>query len=202
MNKEKKIYLGKILIIFGLLSIMLSVLLIIHNSYLEINAGIKSKDAINIIKNNINESSNIISTINQESKDMSTISINGYDYIGTILIPTLNLELPVMSDYDNEKLNIAPCRYYGSIYTDDLIICAHSYKTHFKYLSNLVQGDTIIFTDVYGDNYIYEVLEIEVLNPNEISKMINNPFDLTLYTCTSDGLNRITIRCNKVTSKI
>ena len=67
---------------------------------------------------------------------------------------------------------------------------------------NLKQKDNIIFTDVDGYTYIYEVLEIEILNPKEVSKMINNDFDLTLYTCTSDGLNRITIRCNRVINTI
>ena len=46
--------------------------------------------------------------------------------------------------------------------------------------------------------YKYEVLEIEILNPKEVSKMIDNNFDLTLYTCTNDGLNRITVRCNRI----
>lgn len=204
MNKEKqiKLNLGKILIIFGVFLITLSVAILIHNSYLEINAGIKSQDAINVIKNNLNKTTEIVSINADKPKEMSTINIAGYDYIGSIIIPTLGLELPVMSNYDNERLNVSPCRYYGSIYTNDLIICGHSYKTHFKYLSNLVQGDTIIFTDVFGDNYIYEVLEIEILDPKAIDEMINNEFDLTLYTCTNDGLNRITIRCNRITNNI
>lgn len=204
MNKEKqiKLNLGKILIIFGVLLITLSVAILIYNSYLEINAGIKSQDAINVIKNNLNKTTEIVSINADKPKEMSTINIAGYDYIGSIIIPTLGLELPVMSNYDNERLNVSPCRYYGSIYTNDLIICGHSYKTHFKYLSNLVQGDTIIFTDVFGDNYIYEVLEIEILDPKAIDEMINNEFDLTLYTCTNDGLNRITIRCNRITNNI
>ena len=31
-----------------------------------------------------------------------------------------------------------------------------------------------------------------------VDEMINNDFDLTLYTCTTDGMNRITIRCNMI----
>ena len=49
-----------------------------------------------------------------------------------------------------------------------------------------------------GNNYIYEVVTIEVLKPNQVSEMINNDYDLTLYTCTNDGQNRITVRCNKI----
>ena len=129
---------------------------------------------------------------------MKTVTINGEDYIGTITIPSINLELPVISEYSYNRLKKAPCRYYGNIYSNDLIICAHAYKTHFRALNKVKQNDLIIFTTIDGKNHIYEVLEIEVLNPTDVDKMINNEFDLTLYTCTSDNNGRITIRCNRV----
>ena len=200
MNK-----LGKILIIIGIILITTSATLLIYNNYKEYKAGIKSQEVLTILKTNYDQIDQTI--INQKEisnniKEMKTKTVNGYDYIGTISIPVLNLELPIMSEYDYNRLNIAPCRYYGSIYTNDLIICAHSYETHFKNIINLNQKDKIIITDVSGNVYIYEVLEIEILNPKEVSKMINNEFDLTLYTCTNDGLNRITIRCNRLIDSI
>lgn len=196
MNK-----IGKVFITLGIFLITISGSLLIYNSYKEYKAGIKSQEALSILKTNYDENNQTIinqKELSEEIKDMETTNINGYDYIGTITIPSLNLELPIMSEYDYDRLNIAPCRYYGSIYTNDLIICAHSYKTHFQDIINLNQKDKIVFTDVTGKTYIYEVLEIEILNPKEVSKMIDNDFDLTLYTCTSDGLNRVTVRCNRV----
>ena len=195
MNK-----LGKRLIKTGILLIIVSLALITHNNYEEINAGKKSKLVLEEIKNNIiEEDNNITQTIvDNPTNKTETTNVNGYDYIGTINIPTLNLELPIMSEYDYDKLKISPCRYYGNINTNDLIICAHSYKTHFKYLNKLKQKDLVIITDINGNNYIYEVVTIEVLKPNQVSEMINNDYDLTLYTCTNDGQNRITVRCNKI----
>ena len=195
MNK-----LGKRLIKTGILLIIVSLALITYNNYEEINAGKKSKLALEEIKNNIIEEDNNIdkTTISNPTNKTETTNVDGHDYIGTITIPTLNLELPIMSEYDYDKLKISPCRYYGNIHTNDLIICAHSYKTHFKYLNKLKQKDLVIITDINGSNYIYEVVTIEVLKPNQVSEMINNDYDLTLYTCTNDGQNRITVRCNKV----
>lgn len=195
MNK-----LGKIFILIGILLLIASISLLTYNVYEEINAGKKSETALKIIKNNIENTNEIINPeiIYNEDKVMKTTNINGYDYIGTITIPTINLELPVMSEYDYNRLEIAPCRYYGSIYTNDLIICAHSYKTHFKYIDKLKQKDLILFTDINNNTHVYEVLEIEILKPTEVSEMINSDFDLTLYTCTYDGQNRITVRCNKI----
>jgi len=194
MNK-----IGKIFIIVGLFLITLSISLIINNRYDEYNAGIQSQEVLDTLKENYNEDNlKVVNTITNEIKDMKTTNIDGYDYIGWITIPTLNLELPIMSEHDYTRLNIAPCRYYGSIYTNDLIICAHSYETHFKNIDKLNQNDLIVITDINGNIYKYEVLEIEILNPKEVSKMIDNDFDLTLYTCTNDGLNRITVRCNRI----
>ena len=198
MNK-----LGKIFITIGSILIIASIILLTYNNYQEINAGKKSEIALDIIKNNIDTQKETNTIVNEEiifneNKEMETTNVLGYDYLGTITIPSLKLELPILSEYNYELLNIAPCRYYGSIYTNDLIICAHSYKTHFKYLDKLKQKDIIIITDIKGFNYIYEVLEIEILKPNQVSEMINNDFDLTLYTCTNDGQNRITVRCNLI----
>jgi len=194
MNK-----IGKIFIIVGLFLITLSISLIINNRYDEYNAGIQSQEVLDTLKENYNEDNlKVVNTITNEIKDMKTTNIDGYDYIGWITIPSLNLELPIMSEHDYTRLNIAPCRYYGSIYTNDLIICAHSYETHFKNIDKLNQNDLIVITDINGNIYKYEVLEIEILNPKEVSKMIDNDFDLTLYTCTNDGLNRITVRCNRI----
>ena len=189
---------SKIIILIGISLILISVILFLDNAHEEVVAGEKSADVLHTIKENTFRD---VQTINNKSINediVQTVNVEGYDYIGTIIIPVLNLELPIMSEYDYDRLKIAPCRYYGSIHTNDLIICAHSYKTHFKYLNKLKQKDLVIITDINGNNYIYEVVTIEVLKPNQVSEMINNDYDLTLYTCTNDGQNRITVRCNKV----
>ena len=158
MNK-----LGKIFIILGLVLIKISLTLLIVNYYQDYTSGKKSSEALTIFKDNlekeIKEESNL-EIGEYENKEMEVTNINGIDYLGSLTIPNINLELPIISEYDTHKLNVAPCRYYGSIYTNDLIICGHSYKTHFKELINLNQGNIIIFTDVHGKKYYYEVLEM------------------------------------------
>lgn len=202
IKREKMHKIGKKLIILGISLIVISLINSLHNIYEENLAAQNSENVLNLMKENVEENTQqIVESLKEETKN-ETININGYDYIGTISIPTLNLELPVMSEFDYDRLKIAPCKYYGSIHTNDLIICAHSYKKHFKNIGKLNQKDIIVITDPNGIDYIYEVLEIEILKPTDVSKMIDNDFDLTLYTCTSDGLNRITVRCNRINNKI
>lgn len=72
--------------------------------------------------------------------EMPTVEIDGYDYIGYLDIPSLELSLPVMSEWSYPQLKIAPCRYAGSVYLDDMILAAHNYDRHFGRLKNLEGG--------------------------------------------------------------
>lgn len=128
--------------------------------------------------------------------EMPVVNIDGKDYIGVLTIPSLDLELPIISQWSYPKLKIAPCRYLGSAYTNDLIIAAHNYSSHFGNLKNLCEGDTVIFTDVDGNVFTYEVAVRETLMPTAIEEMKSGEWDLTLFTCTVGGSYRVTVRCN------
>lgn len=190
---------GKLFIIVGVFLILISLTMTFYNKYEDLNAGKQAKAALDVFKSEVTVQNHIVESLTtEEVREMKTVNINGDEFIGTITIPVLNLELPVMSEYSYSRLKKAPCRYYGNLFTNDLIICAHAYETFFANLIKLKQNDLIIFTDVDGNNYAYEVLEIEILKPTDVEKMVNNEFDLTLYTCTSDNMNRVTVRCNRV----
>lgn len=129
---------------------------------------------------------------------MTEVEIDGYYYIGYLSVPSLGLELSVMSEWDYTRLKIAPCRYAGSTKTDDLVIAAHNYARHFGTLTQLSVGDTVLFTDM--DNVVsrYEVAELETLEPTAIESMTAGEYDLTLFTCTYGGKSRVTVRCDRV----
>lgn len=199
MIKEKSMNKGKAFIGIGVLLILVSLVITGFNKYEDLNAGKQAQAVLDVFENEVfTQNHTIDSLITNEVKEMKTINIKGDEFIGTIKIPSINLELPVMSEYTYSKLKKAPCRYYGNLFTNDLIICAHAYETFFANLVDLKQNDLIIFTDVDGNNYVYEVLEIEVLKSTDVDKMINSNFDLTLYTCTYDNTGRVTVRCNRV----
>ena len=190
---------GKLFIIVGVFLILISLTMTFYNKYEDFNACKQARAALDAFKSEVVVQNHIVESLTtEEVKEMKTVNINGDEFIGTITIPVLNLELPVMSEYSYSRLKKAPCRYYGNLFTNDLIICAHAYETFFANLIKLKQNDLIVFTDVDGNNYAYEVLEIEILKPTDVDKMVNNEFDLTLYTCTSDNMNRVTVRCNRV----
>lgn len=127
--------------------------------------------------------------------EMPTETVDGNGYIGILELPSLELRLPVMSQWSYAGLKIAPCRYAGSAYRNDLVIAAHNYYSHFGYLRDLSQGDPVVFTDVDGNVFRYEVFEIETLSSTSVAEMTGGDWDLTLFACTIGGKKRITVRC-------
>lgn len=131
-----------------------------------------------------------------DAHEMATIQVDGYDCIGILSVPVLELELPVLTDWSYTKLKKAPCLYYGNCFEEDFVIAAHNYKSHFGRLPELQAGDLVIFTDVTGNTYSYEVVLLETLPKEATLEMITSGFDLSLYTCTPGGANRVTVRCS------
>lgn len=131
-------------------------------------------------------------------RDMPTLEIDGQAYIGYLELPTLGLTLPVMSDWSYEKLRIAPCRYWGSIYDDSLVILAHNYARHFGGIKDLEIGDIVQFIDADSVIYRYAVAAQETLERGDVAAMTGSDYDLTLFTCTYGGRQRVTVRLNRV----
>ena len=142
-------------------------------------------------------------------REMPAVEIDGCMYIGFLNIPSLNLTLPVMQKWDYERLKISPCRYSGSYYTDDLVICGHNYFRHFTPVKDsLGMGEDVYFTNVLGESIHYKTVNKETLAPTNIAEMVSNnsnsesqdDWDLTLFTCNLGGQTRAAVRCQRVSS--
>ena len=105
MKKISKIFFG-----LGTILIILSIFFLINDLNEDKLAGSTSKKVLGIIENDLDNNDNS----NKNYVD-DTILIDGYNYIGIIEIPSINLKLPIISTFDYDRLKIAPCIYYGSI---------------------------------------------------------------------------------------
>ena len=180
----------------GILLIGFAMGLLIYNNYENKKAQESAEQLIETIRLSIAENELKDEIIDPFDEEMTVKEINGYGYIGYISVPALNIDLPVMSEWDYGRLKISPCRYYGSTKTDNLVIAAHNYIVHFKYLGNLKQGDDIIFTDMDAQIHSYKVDSVELLMPTDVDKVKDSGSDLILYTCTYGGAKRIVVRCS------
>lgn len=203
MKSNKK---WKIFMIIGLLLIAAAFLLCVYNIWEGKRAEKSVEDAVSYLEEKIfeeessdsEEGKNVPDYILHPEMEMPIESVNGNEYIGILNLPSLGLELSVMSEWSYSNLKLSPCRYQGSAYQNNLIILAHNYMTHFGTLKNIHIGDRVIFTDVDGNIFCYQVVEIEALMPTAIEEMESGNWDLTLFTCTLEGQSRVTVRCELV----
>ena len=188
---------GIVCILLGVCCLLSAAGLVVYNKWDDKNAQKASQDMLQEIQQQIAEESDSENE-EQHPQQMPVGEIKGYEYIGILTIPALEVELPVLTDWSYAKLKVAPCLYYGNCYEPDFVIAAHNYQSHFGRLSKLQAGDNVTFTDVSGNIYGYEVILIETLAENATKEMITSGFDLSLYTCTPGGGSRVTVRCNAV----
>ena len=186
---------GKFFMIFGAVLLAAALSLFLFNKIEEIRAQKNAENVLSLLTEAENQNGD---GEQQESpnSEMTTKEIDGYDYIGYLFIPAENLKLPVMAEWDYTRLKISPCRFSGSVKTDDLIICAHNYKKHFGRIYCLSEGDQIIFTDMDGNDWTYYVETVEKISPYDIDK-ISSQYALTLFTCTYAGKSRVVVRCSR-----
>ena len=195
---------GVCCILLGMIFLLASVGLIVYNRFETRNGETYSQEILQDIREKMEtgaaaaEEAIPNDPVSPLSRQMLTVPAGEYESIGILSIPALELEVPVLTEWSYEKLKKAPCHYYGSCYDSDFVIAGHNYPSHFGRLSELLPGDLIFFTDGAGEVHCYEVILLETLVPIATEEMITSGFDLSLYTCTPGGSNRVTVRCNKV----
>lgn len=123
------------------------------------------------------------------------VVVDGARYLGSMSVPVLGLELPVYAEWSDVDAQSAPCRYAGSLATGALVIGAHNYDQHFGGISRLAKGDVVVITDANAAEHRYTVAETDILPPDAVDEMKSDAWDLTLFTCTYGGANRVTVRC-------
>lgn len=189
---------GTVWINAGLLLIAAALFLSVYNEWESREARDSARQVIAQLCDELPTEAGEPTTLPDVRREMPVKTINGRDYIGVLSIPSLELELPVISQWDYPALKVAPCRYSGSLYQDNLIICAHNYASHFGKLKELQPGDIVLFTDMDEHVVTFQMVERETLNPMDAEGMEAGDWDLTLFTCTIDGQTRVTIRLERV----
>lgn len=125
--------------------------------------------------------------------------------IGLIEIPSININYPIFSYFENELLKISPCKFYGPSPGEigNLCIAGHNYDNSkfFSKINILKKDDLIIIYDNYNNKYHYNVYNIYEVQNTDLSPIYNynkNEKSLTLVTCNNTNNKRIIVKaiCN------
>lgn len=193
MNRKKT----AICMSMGLALLMCAVAVLFYNYREDRRAAKVGEDAMIQLKKIIAAGSLTGKSGEAEIMDnrLRRIMIGGNTYCGYLIIEKLGLQLPVLVDVNDYKLQLAPCVYYGTIEDNNLIIAAHNYKSHFGKINQLVKDDKIIFVDICGIKHEFRVDKCEIIGKDMKEKMLDSAYQLTLFTCDYSGQNRVTVRC-------
>lgn len=206
MSKKKKQTAkraGSVWMAIGAVLLIGAVSLTGYNIYDENRAEQASEEVLDVIEQQIADEDSAVADAGEAlpeyllhpQMEMPTMEVDGISYIGTLEVPIYDLSLPVVAEWSYPNLKKAPCRYSGSAYLNNLVLAGHNYKSHFSNIKLLTSGDEIIFTDVEGNRFVYQVAEQEVLDPTAVEEMKTGNWDLTLFTCNYSGQMRVAVRC-------
>lgn len=193
---------GVICVLLGVVLLLAALGLYGYNRWEDAQAGAEAQTVVQDLQEKVVEQTQSAASapaIDTSSLDpeLPVVELDGYEYVGTVSIPAIGIDLPVMSEWSYPRLKIAPCRQFGSSRTDDLVIAAHNYESHFGKLSSLTAGDNVIFTDMGGIVNEYVVNKVEVLDPHSVEEVEHSGYALVLYTCTYGGKTRVTVFCDR-----
>lgn len=187
---------GVVLVFFGIAFIAGALVLIWRNECEQKAAQQMSSQIMEQMKQmQADGTASLLATNSSDETQMPEMQINGERYIGWLNIPELQLELPVQSDWNYQKLKETPCRYSGSVQEENLVIMGHDYKRHFGKLRNLPAGAEVKFQDTLGSTKTYTVAGVETVSPQKVEEVVSSEYELTLFTCTYSGKNRTVVRC-------
>ena len=126
--------------------------------------------------------------------------------IAAIKIPKINISYPVINDYSEENLNIAPVKFIGPEPNTigNFVIAGHNNwnKSFFSNLNKLKEDDTVELTDINGNNLTYKVSNIYEVEQDDFSCLnqdTNGTIELTLITCVKHQKNkRLIVKCKAI----
>lgn len=124
----------------------------------------------------------------------------GFPMVGTIEIPAINLQYPVLQDASKDAIEVAVGIYDGPGLNQvgNTTIAGHNYRDG-RFFSNnkkLVEGDKIHITDTTGKKITYSIYKTYTTSPEDSSYLDRDTEgrrEISLTTCTDDAQSRLII---------
>lgn len=150
---------------------------------------------------NIQKNSNQINYNKREAYKNIPDNIDGYEVIGKLEIPKIELSTYILSETDKHTLGKSVTKLCGPNVNGvgNFCITGHNYNKSkmFKNLKKLEIDDKIYITDIYDNKAEYIVYDIYKVLPNEtecLSQDTNGEREITLITCTPGALKRLIVK--------
>ena len=152
-----------------------------------------------------------VETIEEENAEIPSVQVartsNGASYytIGTINIPKIRVNYPILSETSTELLKISPCKFWGADPNQigNFCIVGHNYRNSmfFSKVPTLENGDIIEITDLSGRTLQYSIYNKYEVDPDDTSctsQLTDGRKEITIITCTNDGSRRVVVKAREI----
>ncbi len=171
----------------------------------EFNESI-NKVANENVENSITEGELVTPILNEELTEQTTstgnkkVTYKGYNVVGTIEIPAINLKYPILerATVDSIELSVAVLYGPGPNQVGNTVIVGHNYRNGSFFGNNdrLKLGDKVYITDASGTRIQYNIYNIYETTPDDsdyIERDTNGKREISLSTCTDNSKARLII---------
>lgn len=140
-----------------------------------------------------------------EGQEAANVQYNGYDVVGIIEIPSINIKYPIINKTNDTTMKYSITKFSGGDINSigNFTVAGHNNLngTMFGKVKRLQIGDEIKMTDLYNNTVTYQIFDIYSVEPNDVScleSVDENTREITLITCTNGHLNRLITKAREV----
>lgn len=208
-NTKKKLLIYKILIVILILVALVIVGIIAQKQYKDQVYDKENLDIVGVFHNQLEQLQNNNNTDNnndsQEEKKQIELKYKGYNVIGLIEIPVIELEYPILEKTTKTTMATSISRFSGGEingYGNVSLAGHNNYSgTMFGKNKNLKMNDKVLLTDLSGITLEYEIYDIFVTDPNDTSILETKDKtkrEVTLITCKNGRAERLIIKAREI----
>ena len=199
MKKNKKILFYRVLLIILIISAVVLGGIIFNKQYEDHVYDNENKELVSLF-----HEQEIKNSKNDKEKKQVDLKYKGYNVIGLIEIPTINLEYPILEKTTKLTMATSISRFSGGEVNEygNISLAGHNnYSgTMFGKNKNLKLNDKILLTDLTGRTIEYEIYDILVTDPNDtkiLETKDETKREVTLITCKNGRSERLIIKARE-----
>lgn len=130
---------------------------------------------------------------------LETVNLSGYEVTGILQIPDLNRSWPIIASGDAAATAKIPSIYGGNPASGDLLIADSADNQQFSGLKDLPDGSKVVFTDISGREYRYQIATVETVPSSKLSAISRHRerWDAAIITPNFSGRSQIVTRLVK-----
>ena len=140
-----------------------------------------------------------------EGQQAANVQYNGYDVVGIIEIPSINIKYPIINKTNDTTMKYSITKFSGGDINSigNFTVAGHNNLngTMFGKVKRLQIGDEIKMTDLYNNTVTYQIFDIYSVEPNDVScleSVDENIREITLINCTNGHLTRLITKAREV----